>query len=124
MFNDYEPKLAMDDPIINEIAKKYKKNAGQICIKWGLQHGTSVIPKGTGEEHIVGNLDVLDWELSSEDYEVCHALNSPTRCMYPCIRGHKLIDSYLSCQTDVSASKLDVIELYSVYWLGVDSYAL
>lgn len=42
----------------------------QICIKWGLQHGTSVIPKGTSDEHVVGNLDVIDWELSSEDFEV------------------------------------------------------
>ena len=44
----------------------------QICIKWGLQHGTSVIPKATGDDHVIGNLDVLDWELSSEDYEVSH----------------------------------------------------
>lgn len=42
----------------------------QVSIKWGLQHDTSVVFKGTGEEHIVGELDVLDWELSSEDYEV------------------------------------------------------
>ena len=42
----------------------------QICIKWGLQHGTSVIPKGTSDEHVLGNLDVIDWELSSEDFEV------------------------------------------------------
>lgn len=44
--------------------------AVQICIKWGLQHGTSVIPKATGEDHVVGNIDVFDWELSSEDFEV------------------------------------------------------
>ena len=43
----------------------------QICIKWGLQHGTSVIPKATSEDHVVGNADVFDWELSSEDFEVC-----------------------------------------------------
>lgn len=42
----------------------------QICIRWGLQHGTSVIPKATSDDHVVGNLDVLDWELSAEDYEV------------------------------------------------------
>lgn len=76
MFNGYQPKLVMDDPIVNEIAKKYNKNAGQICVKWGLQHGTSVIPKGTSEQHIVGNLDVLDWELSSKDYEV-YSTNAP-----------------------------------------------
>ena len=47
------------------------KNAVQICIRWGLQHGTSVIPRAELDEHVVGNLDVLDWELSAEDYEVC-----------------------------------------------------
>lgn len=47
----------------------------QICIKWGLQHGTSVIPKATSKDHVLGNLDVLDWELKSEDYEVVLVLN-------------------------------------------------
>lgn len=49
----------------------------QICIRWGLQHGSSVIPKATSKDHIVGNLDVLDWELKSEDYEVMLALDLP-----------------------------------------------
>ena len=53
----------------------------QICIKWGLQHGTSVIPKGTSEINVVGNLDVLDWELSSEDYEV-RLQAVPYPCVY------------------------------------------
>ena len=30
MFNDYQPKLVLDDPVVNELAKKYKKNAGQV----------------------------------------------------------------------------------------------
>lgn len=42
----------------------------QICIRWGLQHGTSVIPRADIDDHVVGNLDVYDWELSNEDYEV------------------------------------------------------
>lgn len=49
----------------------------QICIRWGLQHGCSVIPKATSKDHILGNLDVLDWELKPEDYEVGHA---PAQC--------------------------------------------
>ena len=47
-----------------------------------MQHGTSVIPKATSDDHVVGNLDVLDWELSSEDYEVNgSALHSKPVCM-------------------------------------------
>lgn len=47
-----------------------------------MQHGTSVIPKATSDDHVVGNLDVLDWELSSEDYEVSiTALHSKYVCI-------------------------------------------
>ena len=51
-------------------SSNYKSVMLQICIRWGIQHGTSVIPKATSDDHVVGNLDVLDWQLSSEDYEV------------------------------------------------------
>ena len=37
-----------------------------------MQHGASVIPKATSKDHVLGNLDVLDWELKPEDYEVIH----------------------------------------------------
>lgn len=49
----------------------------QICVRWGIQHGTSVIPKATSKDHILGNLDVLDWELKPEDYEVMLAPARP-----------------------------------------------
>ena len=53
------------------------RNAMQICIKWGLQHGTSVIPRAEIDEHVVGNLDVYDWQLSPTDYEVCSEVQQP-----------------------------------------------
>ena len=34
MFKDYQPKLAMDDPLIKELATKYKKNVGQVDVTW------------------------------------------------------------------------------------------
>lgn len=36
MFKDYQPKLAMDDPLIKELAKKYKKNVGQVDPTCGI----------------------------------------------------------------------------------------
>ena len=32
MFKDFQPKLAMDDPVVKELAEKYKKNVGQVII--------------------------------------------------------------------------------------------
>ncbi|KAL0048680.1 hypothetical protein WJX82_008571 [Trebouxia sp. C0006] len=81
MFKDYQPPLVMNDPVVKELAEKYKKNVGQICIKWGLQHGTSVIPKATSEDHVVGNADVFDWEISSEDFEKLSTLKHQMRML-------------------------------------------
>ena len=49
-------------------------------MRWALQHGTSVIPKASSEDHLRSNLDALQWELpekeysavSSIAYQVCH----------------------------------------------------
>lgn len=42
-------------------------------MRWGIQHGTSVIPKASSESHLRSNLDVLNWELSKDDF---HAISS------------------------------------------------
>lgn len=30
MFNDYQPELVMNDPVVKELAEKYNKNVGQV----------------------------------------------------------------------------------------------
>ena len=30
MFKDYQPPLVMNDPVVKELAEKYKKNVGQV----------------------------------------------------------------------------------------------
>jgi alcohol dehydrogenase (NADP+) len=62
------PAVLLKDPIVNEISQKMGKNVGQILVRWAIQHGTSVIPKSTNPDRLRGNLDVLDWELSKNDY--------------------------------------------------------
>ena len=41
----------------------------QVLIRWGLQRGTSVLPKSELPERLKQNLDVLDWEIPKEDFE-------------------------------------------------------
>jgi len=64
------PAVLMKDPRVQRVAERTGKNVGQVLIRWALQHGTSVIPKSTNASRIAGNLDVLDWELSSSDYSL------------------------------------------------------
>ncbi|KAI0373477.1 Aldo/keto reductase [Pilatotrama ljubarskyi] len=57
----------LDDPMFAELAKKYNKNAGQIAIRWSLQHGFVPLPKSARPERVESNAQVFDFEISPED---------------------------------------------------------
>ncbi len=52
---------------IHEIASKYKKSAGQVALRWSLQHGHLPLPKSVHKQRIIDNLNVFDFEVSEED---------------------------------------------------------
>jgi 2,5-diketo-D-gluconate reductase B len=56
------------DATLREIGEAYGKTATQVALRWlAQQEKVSAIPKATGEEHLVENLDVFDFELSEEE---------------------------------------------------------
>ncbi|HKB85752.1 MAG TPA: aldo/keto reductase [Ignavibacteriaceae bacterium] len=69
----------LDNPDINEMAKKYSKSAAQIMIKWSLQHDLVVIPKSVHKERIKENADVFDFEIAENDMEKLNSLNEELR---------------------------------------------
>ena len=54
-----DPSL-LNDPKILEIAKKYNKNNAQICIKWQIERGVTVIPKSVTASRIQENAKVTN----------------------------------------------------------------
>ena len=54
-------------PEIREIAARYRKSIGQVCLRWSLQMGDLPLPKSGNPARIRENLDVLDFDLSEED---------------------------------------------------------
>lgn len=65
----------INDPRIVTVAKRYDKSAAQILIRWSLQHGLIVIPKTTKKERLKENIDVFDFELSSDDMDTLDRCN-------------------------------------------------
>jgi len=65
----------MDDPTLNEIARRCGKSVAQVMIRWHLQHGVVVIPKSSHTERIRQNADAFGFELSDDDVAGIDALN-------------------------------------------------
>jgi 2,5-diketo-D-gluconate reductase A len=65
----------LDDKILVAIAEKYHKTPAQILIRWNLQQGTVPIIKAQSKDHQQQNLEVFDFEITSEDMEKLNSLN-------------------------------------------------
>lgn len=60
---------------IQDIGNRYKKNPGQVALRWALQHEkVAVIPKAASEEHIKTNFDIFDFELTNEEMDAITGL--------------------------------------------------
>jgi diketogulonate reductase-like aldo/keto reductase len=69
----------LDDPVIGRISEAHDKSPAQVMLRWYLQQGRSVIPKSTKAQRIAENLDVFDFELTSEDLGAIDALDTERR---------------------------------------------
>jgi hypothetical protein len=61
---------------IVDISKKYGKTPSQIILSWVLGQGASVVPKARSRQHLSENIDVFDFELSSEEMQSIDRLNT------------------------------------------------
>jgi 2,5-diketo-D-gluconate reductase A len=67
----------LDDPVLRRIAEGHGKSVGQVVIRWHLQLGTIVIPKSVTTSRIHENMDVFDFELTSDDLSAIADLDRP-----------------------------------------------
>ncbi len=65
----------LQDPVIQEIAEKYKKNPGQVILRYLTQKGMAVIPKSSSVDRMKSNLDIFDFNLNDEEIRRMSALN-------------------------------------------------
>jgi diketogulonate reductase-like aldo/keto reductase len=75
-YRDASHDSTLDDPVIGEVAKAHGKTPAQVMLRWGLQHGRSVIPKSTKPSRIAENIDVFDFELAAEEMVAIDGLDT------------------------------------------------
>jgi diketogulonate reductase-like aldo/keto reductase len=78
-YRDGQHSSTLHDPVIGEIAKAHDKSPAQVMLRWHLQQGRSVIPKSTKPRRIAENIDVFDFELSTEELAAIDALDTGQR---------------------------------------------
>ena len=59
-----------------EIGRKYGKTVPQVTLRWLLQRGVIIIPKSTHKERMAQNIDIFDFELSSDDMSLIKTLDT------------------------------------------------
>lgn len=65
-----------DSDIVKNIAEKYDKTPAQIALRFLIQSGISVIPKSTHIERIKENIDIFDFELTSDEMNALQQIDT------------------------------------------------
>lgn len=55
------------DPTILRTAGKYNKSAAQVILRWGVQRGTSVVPKTVRAHRLLENISIFDFALTADE---------------------------------------------------------
>lgn len=71
------------EPLIQQLAAKYDKKVSQIILRFENQEGVIVLPKTTQQRRIISNINIFDFELSTDELEQIRSLD----------RGHGISDT-------------------------------
>jgi diketogulonate reductase-like aldo/keto reductase len=62
--------------LLRSIAGKYNKSIAQIILRWLTQRGVIAIPKSVRKERMEENINIFDFELSTEDMDAIKTLDT------------------------------------------------
>jgi len=80
----------LESEVVTRIAEETGKTAGQVVLRWGVQRGTSVVPKSVTPSRIEGNFDLFGWSLSEEQMAALSGFE----------QQHRLIEGKFVCKED------------------------
>jgi diketogulonate reductase-like aldo/keto reductase len=65
-----------ENELLRSIADKHQKTVAQVILRWLTQRGVVAIPKSVRKERMAENLNVFDFELSSDDMDSITTLDT------------------------------------------------
>lgn len=64
------------NPVLAGIGARYGKSVAQVALRWLVQRGVIIIPKSVRIERMRENLDIFNFELTSEEMDVIATLDT------------------------------------------------
>ena len=61
-------------PVMQQMAQKYGKTIGQLCLRWCLQMGFVSLPKSANPIRIKDNAEIFDFMIEQADMDIISAL--------------------------------------------------
>ncbi|XP_070458070.1 aldo-keto reductase family 1 member C23-like [Equus przewalskii] len=71
--------VLLEDPVLCAMAKMYERTPALIALRYQLQRGVVVLAKSYNEKRIKENIQVFEFQLTSEDMKVLDGLNRNLR---------------------------------------------
>ena len=65
----------LDSERLRSVAAGHGRTPAQVLLRWSIQRGTAPLPKANRRDHLVENLEALDFELDADDLDVLNSLN-------------------------------------------------
>lgn len=84
----------IDQASVAAIAEAHGKTAAQVVLRWGIQRGTSIVPKTSRLDRMKENLDLFDFELTSEEMQTLSAMDQHRRFNDPGDFGEKAFNTF------------------------------
>lgn len=64
-----------DEKIIFDLSKKHNKSPAQVILRWHFENGIIAIPKSGSNKRILENLDIFDFNLTTEDLALISSMD-------------------------------------------------
>ena len=84
----------LDHRIVQCISLEKHRSAAQVLLRWGVQRGTSVIPKTSDVTRMKENLQLFDFELSDDEMQSISELDRHRRFNDPGVFCESAFDTF------------------------------
>ncbi len=84
----------VDHEVVTSIALQHGKSPAQVLLRWGVQGGTSVVPKTSRVERLVENLAIYDFSLSADEMGQLDRLDRGRRFNDPGVFAEKAFQTF------------------------------